>query len=195
MLTLAQIPNIITVIRIVLVVPTAWFLWEMQYLDALILMSVAGASDALDGWLARRFRWTSKFGAAMDPVADKLLVAVLFIVFTIQGHIPLWVAIIVLTRDFVIMAGAGIYRLLFERISFEPTFVSKVNTAMQIVMLLVLLLSLCGFGWLSVLARQLVDPYTFYILAVLGVSSGIDYVITWGRRAWRKGRLDRGTRD
>ncbi len=194
-MTLSQIPNIITVARIVLVVPTGWLLWETQYIDALILMSIAGASDALDGWLARRFRWTSKFGAAMDPVADKLLVAVLFVVFTIQGHIPLWVAIIVLTRDFVIMAGAGIYRLLFERISFEPTFVSKANTAMQIVMLLMLLLSLCGFGWLSELSGLLVDPYVFYILAVLGMSSGIDYVITWGQRAWKGGRLDRGTRD
>ncbi|MEE8078005.1 MAG: CDP-alcohol phosphatidyltransferase family protein, partial [Pseudomonadales bacterium] len=190
--TLSQIPNIITVIRILLVVPTAWLLWEMRYVDALILMSIAGASDALDGWLARRFRWTSKFGAAMDPVADKLLVAVLFVVFTIQGHIPLWVAIIVLTRDSVIMVGAGIYRLLFERISFEPTFVSKANTAMQIIMLLMLLLSFCGFGWLSDLSGRLVDPFLFYVLAVLGVSSGIDYVITWGQRAWKKGRLDRG---
>ena len=191
----AQIPNVITVIRMLLVVPTAWLLWETRYLDALILMSIAGASDALDGWLARRFRWTSQFGAAMDPVADKLLVAALFVVFTIQGHIPLWVAIIVLTRDFVIMAGAGVYRWLFERISFEPTFVSKANTAMQIVMLLMLLLSLCGFGWLSNLSGLLVDPFVFYILAVLGVSSGIDYVITWGQRAWKNGRLERGARD
>lgn len=191
----AQIPNVITVIRIVLVIPTGWLLWETRYLDALILMSIAGASDALDGWLARRFRWTSQFGAAMDPVADKLLVAVLFVVFTIQGHIPLWVAIIVLTRDFVIMVGAGVYRLLFERISFEPTFVSKANTAMQIIMLLMLLLSLCGFGLLSEVSGLLVDPYVFYILAVLGVSSGIDYVNTWGKRAWKKGRLARGTRD
>jgi len=191
----AQIPNVITVIRILLVVPTAWLLWETRFLDALILMSIAGASDALDGWLARRFHWTSRFGAAMDPVADKLLVAVLFVVFTIQGHIPLWVAIIVLTRDFIIMAGAGVYRLLFERISFEPTFVSKANTALQIIMLLMLLLSLCGFGWLSNLSGLLVDPFVFYILAVLGVSSGIDYVITWGQRAWKNGRLERGARD
>ena len=94
-----------------------------------------------------------------------------------------------------IMVGAGVYRLLFERISFEPTFVSKANTAMQIIMLLMLLLSLCGFGWLSDLSGQLVDPYSFYILAVLGVSSGIDYVITWGQRAWHNDRLGKGTRD
>ena len=194
-MTPSQIPNIITVARILLVIPTGWLLWETQYVNALILMSIAGASDALDGWLARRFQWTSQFGAVMDPVADKLLVAALFVVFTIQGHIPLWVAVIVLTRDFVIMVGAGIYRALFERISFEPTFVSKANTALQIIMLLMLLLSLCGFGLLSDLSGQLVDPFIFYILAVLGVSSGIDYVITWGQRAWRGGRLDRSTRD
>ena len=194
-MTPSQIPNIITVARILLVIPTGWLLWETQYVNALILMSIAGASDALDGWLARRFQWTSQFGAAMDPVADKLLVAALFVVFTIQGHIPLWVAVIVLTRDFVIMVGAGIYRALFERISFEPTFVSKANTAMQIIMLLMLLLSLCGFGLLSDLSGQLVDPFIFYILAVLGVSSGIDYVITWGQRAWHSDRLGRGTRD
>lgn len=194
-MTRSQIPNAITVIRILLVAPTGWLLWEMRYVDALILMSIAGASDALDGWLARRFDWSSRFGAAMDPVADKLLVAVLFVVFTIQGHIPLWVAILVLTRDFVIMGGAGVYRLLFERISFEPTFVSKANTAMQIVMLLMLLLSKCEFGWLSDLSGQLVDPYCFYILAVLGLGSGIDYVITWGKRALRKGRLDRSSLD
>ena len=72
---------------------------------------------------------------------------------------------------------------------------SKANPALQIIMLLMLLLSLCGFGWLSDLAGRLVNPWCFYILAVLGVGSGIDYVITWGQRAWQNGRLDRGTGD
>ena len=71
-------------------------------------MAIAGASDALDGWMARRFQWMSRFGAAMDPVADKLLVATTFIIFTLQGHIPVWVAAIVLGRDAVIMTGAGV---------------------------------------------------------------------------------------
>ena len=187
---ISQLPNVITVLRILLVIPTGWLLLETLYVEALVLMAVAGASDALDGWMARRFRWTSRFGAAMDPVADKLLVAAMFIIFTVQGHIPVWVAAIVLGRDAVIMTGAGAYRLFFEPIEFAPTLISKANTAMQIVMLLMLLLALCGFGGISELALALVDPYCFYLLAVLGLGSGVDYVVTWGLKAWR---LDRGS--
>lgn len=185
---LAQLPNIITVLRILLVIPTGWLLLESRYVEALVLMALAGASDALDGWMARRFGWTSRFGAAMDPVADKLLVAAMFVIFTVQGHIPIWVAAIVLGRDAVIMTGAGVYRLFFEPIEFAPTFISKANTAAQIVLLLALLLGLCGFGALSALAMRLVDPWCFYFLAVLGLVSGVDYVITWGLKAWRHGR-------
>lgn len=185
---ISQLPNVITTVRILMVVPTAWLLLEHRYVEALVMMSIAGASDALDGWLARQFGWMSRFGAAMDPVADKLLVAAMFISFTVQGHIPIWVAAIVVGRDVVILAGAGLYRLLFERIDFSPTFVSKANTAMQIVMLLLLLLELCEFPFLSETAGLLVDPYCFYILAVLGIGSGIDYVITWGQRAWHHSR-------
>jgi cardiolipin synthase len=151
-------------------------------------MAIAGASEALDGWMARTFGWTSRFGAAMDPVADKLLVATTFIIFTIQGHIPLWVAAIVLGRDAVIMTGAGAYRLFFERIDFAPTFVSKANTATQIVMLIMLLLGVCGFGLISDIALMLVDPWCFYLLFLLGLVSGVDYVITWSLKAWRYDR-------
>ena len=185
MLRAANLPNLITVVRMLLVVPTAWLLFETHYVEALVLMSIAGASDALDGWLARRFHWTSRLGVAMDPIADKLLVAAMFIVFTVQGHIPVWVAVIVVGRDAFIMAGAGAYRLLFEVIEFAPTFISKANTAMQILMLLLLLLALCDFPTVSAIAAALVDPYCFYILAVLGISSGVDYLLTWGARAWR----------
>ncbi|MFU8816068.1 MAG: CDP-alcohol phosphatidyltransferase family protein [Pseudomonadales bacterium] len=183
---LASIPNLITVARIVLVVPTAWLLWHEHYVQALILMSVAGASDAVDGWLARQLNAVSQFGAALDPVADKLLVAVMFIVFTVQGHLPLWLAVVVLGRDAVIIAGAGVYRLLFGRIEFAPTYLSKANTAMQIATVLLLLLWLCDFGLLSEVSGAVVAPYGFYLLALLGVGSGLDYVVTWGVRAWRE---------
>ncbi len=188
---MSQLPNIITVLRILLVLPTAWLLLETRYTEALVLMAVAGASDALDGWMARQFGWMSRFGAAMDPVADKLLVAATFIIFTVQGYIPIWVAAIVIGRDAIIMAGAGAYRLFFEPIEFAPTLISKANTATQIIMLLMLLLGLCGFGAVSDYALILVDPWCFYFLASLGLVSGADYVVTWSQRAWRHARSRR----
>jgi cardiolipin synthase len=184
----AQIPNIITVARIALVLPTAWLLWEGRYVQALVLMSIAGASDAVDGWLARRLGAVSQFGAAIDPVADKLLVAAMFVIFAVQDHLPLWLAVIVLGRDVVILAGAGVYRLLFGQIRFSPTLVSKANTAIQIAVVLLLLLKLCEFGAVSRLAGAVIEPYGFYLLALLGIASGVDYVVTWSLRAWREAR-------
>ena len=191
-LKLSSLPNMITMLRIFLVAPTAWLLIEEQYVWALVVMALAGASDALDGWLARRFEWTSRIGAALDPVADKLLVAAMFIVFTVQGHIPLWVAAIVLGRDAVIMSGAGVYRLLYGPIQFSPTLASKANTATQIIVVLLLLLGLCDFGWLSAIALSLADPWCFYLLALLGLGSGLDYVFTWSLKALRHRAASRG---
>jgi len=184
---LSHLPNIITVIRILLVLPAAWFLWESRYMEAFVLMLVAGASDALDGFLARRFDWISKLGAILDPLADKFLVAAVFVVLTVQGHIPLWVALIVLFRDFTILAGAGVYKLLYEEVEIAPTFLSKANTAMQIVTLCVLMSSLLNLGIVTDIASGLLEPF-FYVLAVLGVGSGLDYVVTWGSKAYREGK-------
>ncbi|NIP13245.1 MAG: CDP-alcohol phosphatidyltransferase family protein [Pseudomonadales bacterium] len=188
MFSRAQIPNIITVVRIALVPPIGALLWYGAVREALVLMAIASASDALDGWLARHFGWISRFGAAMDPVADKLLVGTLFVIFTLKGIIPLWVVLIIIGRDVIIMLGAIAYRVLFEAIEFAPTYLSKANTAMQIVMLLLLLLGQCGFGWISEAALALVDPYCFWFLAALGVTSGLDYVVTWSLRALRRAK-------
>lgn len=185
---LKNLPNIISVARIVLVIPAAWLLWKALYVEALVLMTVAGASDAVDGWLARRLDAVSRFGSALDPVADKLLVAVMFVVFAVQGHLPVWLAVIVLGRDLLIVSGASAYRLLFGHIEFAPSYLSKANTALQIGVALLLLLSLCGFGVLSAVAGLVVEPWGFYVLAALGVASGADYVITWSLRAWREAR-------
>jgi len=185
---LSNLPNAITVVRISLVIPTAWLLWEGYYVTALIVTTVAGASDAVDGWLARRLDAVSQFGAALDPVADKLLVAVLFVIFAIQGHMPVWLAVIILGRDAVILTGAGFYRLLFGHLEFSPTYLSKANTAMQIATALLVLVWLCDFGIVSVLIGLIMDPWGFYLLAALGVASGLDYVVTWSLRAWRQAR-------
>jgi cardiolipin synthase len=177
-----QIPNMITVARVIMVAPTAWCLWVGRYVDALVLMAIAGASDAVDGWLARRFDWGSRFGAAVDPLADKILVGTLFVVLTLRGHMPLWVAGIAVGRDFVILAGAGVYRAMFGRLDFQPSLLSKANTFLQIVVALVILLSLCDLPRVSPLAAAL-TPVGVWLVAGTGIASGVDYVFTWGRRA------------
>lgn len=187
---LSQIPNAISVGRIILVVPTAWCLWTGQYVDALVLMAIAGASDAVDGWLARRFNWSSRFGAAIDPLADKFLVGVLFLVFAIQGQLPVWAVAVVVGRDLVIMTGALSYRMLFRHIEFQPTLISKANTAMQISIVLLILLGLCEFPTISDLAMSIAQPYGVWLLAGLGVVSGLDYVITWTRKAIQDAKLE-----
>ena len=183
-----HLPNLITLFRILLVIPIVLLLWRENYGFALLLTILAGVSDAVDGALARRYDWGSDFGMALDPVADKLLVSALMIVFMLQGHVPLWVGIIVLARDAVILLGAALYRALFERTNFQPSFLSKANTAIALATLSLVLLQLLRIEPLSGWAMALLEPHLFYVLAVLGVASGADYVVTWGSRAWRHGR-------
>ena len=183
---IGQLPNLLTLVRIALVAPIVWSIWFRDYRLALTLFVVAGVSDLLDGFLARRFGWQSDLGATLDPLADKLLVVALAALLTVQGHLPLWLALVVVVRDLVIMSGAGVYRLLFGALDVEPTLISKVNTAMQVIIMGMILLALCELAPFSEVFRQLVDPAGFILLGILGVYSGLDYVVTWGLRAWRQ---------
>ncbi len=180
---MSALPNLITVLRILLVGPMSAFLLQGRYREAMVIFIVAGLSDALDGLLARHYGWTSRIGAALDPLADKLLVAALIVILTLQAHIPIWLAILIVGRDFIIMGGAGLYRLLFAEITFRPTLVSKANTVVQVVTLALLLMALAYPDMLDGAIHRVVDPYCFWVLAGLTGISGADYVLTWGRKA------------
>lgn len=186
---IGQLPNLLTLVRILLVAPVAWAIWTGDFRFALLLLVIAAISDLLDGSLARRFNWQSQFGATIDPVADKLLVFTLAVLLTVNGHVPLWLALIVVMRDVVILAGAGVYRMLFGHLDVAPTWISKVNTAVQLVVLGMVLLALCRFGVMSDWLGRLLDPWGFVLVGALSVWSGVDYVITWSRRAWRQRRM------
>ena len=183
-----HLPNLITLVRFVLIFPTAWFIWEGNYAEALILMLVAGLSDGLDGALARGYRWTSKFGEMADPLADKLLVGMVFVLLTIQGHIPLWVAVIVIGRDLVIVCGAMTFRQLFGALEIDPTLISKINTGLQVIVLVLTLIDLSDMEHLADLAGLLVDPVGMWLVAGFSLVSGLDYVVTWSRRTIRQWR-------
>ena len=166
-----------------LVPPVGWLLWHQDYGIALVVIAVAGLSDFIDGELARRFDWRSRFGQFADPLADKLLVAVMFVVLVVQQHIPIWLALVVVLRDVVILGGAGAYRLVFRDIEISPTFVSKANTAVQVVLPILVLVTLLDISTLSGLVAAIVDPWLFGVGAAFAVWSGLDYVISWSRRA------------
>ncbi len=177
------LPNLITIVRFLLVLPAGWLLWQGAVLAALILIAVAGISDAIDGGLARRFDWHTRFGAIADPAADKLLVLVVLAVLAIQGHLPLWLLAIVVGRDLVIVSGALAYRQIFGNLEVEPTLLSKVNTGLQIAMLLLVLVGLTDFDAVAAVAVALVDPTGFALVGASGILSGTHYVIIWSRRA------------
>ena len=177
-----QLPNAITVVRVVLVAPCGWLLWQDAILEALTLIAIAGASDAIDGILARRFDWRTRFGAFADPAADKLLVVVVFAVLAIKGHVPLWLVAIVVGRDVVIISGAFAFRQLIGHVEMAPTLLSKMNTAAQIGLLVLVLVALTDIAPLAAVAAATL-PAAFYVVAASGVVSGIHYVVAWSHRA------------
>ena len=118
---LATIPNLICLLRIALTVPTVMLLAEGRYGLTLVLFAVAAASDALDGYLAKTFGWTSELGRILDPLADKLLLVSVFITLAVIGLVPAWLATIAVLRDVIIGLGAAIYRWLFGPLEGRPT--------------------------------------------------------------------------
>ena len=109
-------------------------------------MLIASFSDALDGALARRYHWKTDLGRLLDPLADKFLVAAVFIVFTLQNLIPLWLVLLTLGRDLILLAGGTLYRVIIGYIKVQPSLVSKANTAMQMLVLSLLMASQLPIG-------------------------------------------------
>ena len=179
-----QIPNILTICRILIIFPTLWLLYFNQYRDALTLLIIAGLSDALDGYLARAFDWKTRLGSILDPIADKFLIASSFFVLTLQGAVPIWVTAIILGRDLIIFSGAIAYRLLYRNLDIAPSILSKMNTALQIFSVIYLVLSLSGYPYFATDLVGYLNSYLFYLLAFLGFISGIDYIIVWSRKAF-----------
>ena len=129
---LRQIPNILTGIRIVLAPLTGYLILHGHYLLALVVFACAGGSDALDGFIARRFGLVSRFGEYLDPAADKLLMLTCFVTLTMIGVAPLWLMALVLLRDIAIVLGVGVTRLFALPIKMEPLAVGKACTVVQV---------------------------------------------------------------
>lgn len=172
------IPNAITVARMAVAPPLAWLIFAGREADALVLAAAAGASDALDGWLARRNGWSSRLGGLLDPIADKLLLSAGYVGFAITELLPLWLCLLVLGRDVVIVGGAVTYHALVEPLTAAPSRLSKATTALQITLAVAVLALAAG----AIAVPPVVLDAAIAVVALFTAASGVHYVVTWSAR-------------
>ena len=173
-----NVPNVITLIRLGLIPVMAYYLADEAYEIALPIFLVAALSDLVDGYIARRFKLVSTFGATLDPIADKLNMLVATVLLAWQELLPIWLAIAIVVRDIVIIVGALAYRLVRGRLHIAPTPLSKINTFIEFTVLLLVMAAAAGWietgGWM---------PTVFLVVFTTVVASGVQYVWVWGRKA------------
>jgi len=164
-----SIPNLITLGRILLVPVVVWAIASDQMLIAFLLFMGAGISDAIDGFLAKRFGMASELGAYLDPLADKVLIVSIYISLGIVDVLPRWLVILVVSRDLLIVGGVMLSWVVRKPISVRPHPVSKANTAVQLLLVALVLASL-GFGfnagWALTLTMAAVTALTLASVAL-----------------------------
>jgi cardiolipin synthase len=174
-----HLPNLICLFRLALIWPVATALQAGEHALALGLFMAAAVSDGLDGYLAKRFNWTSELGKLLDPVADKLLLMTVFIEAAWLGLVPWWITAAAVARDVLIGLGALVFRVWFGPLHGRPTIISKINTAAQLLYLMAVMVNAAaGFP-----PHEVIDALALLTLVTI-VLSGFHYVATFTRRAW-----------
>jgi len=184
------IPNSLCVLRILLLLPVVWLLVNQQFALTLWMFVFAAATDGLDGFLAKRFGWTSPLGKALDPLADKILLVGVFVTLAFIDLVPMWLAVTAVVRDLIITAGALSYYALYGYPHGQPTVISKLNTLCQILFLCVIIAGR-AFGHTLDTAVTILGA----LVLVTTVVSGLDYVITWSRKAVQAARQRHASSD
>ncbi|MBF0177380.1 MAG: CDP-alcohol phosphatidyltransferase family protein [Magnetococcales bacterium] len=171
-----NLPNALSFLRIFAVPVFVWLVLNGHGKVAAWLFAMAGATDAVDGLIAKRFDMVTELGGYLDPLADKLLLVSAFITLTYLGQMPLMLTLTVVTRDVIILVGAVVFQLMTGTLRMQPLWISKVNTVVQILMVLLVLFS----GVYGVLA-WLVEPFVWLTTATTSIS-GLVYVLAWTRK-------------
>lgn len=171
-----NIPNLITLGRIILVPIVFWLLLTGETQAAFFLFVIAGVSDAVDGFLAKRYGWSTELGAYLDPLADKMLIVSIFVALGVKSALPSWLVIAVVSRDILIVAGVVLSWLLDRPMTIKPAVVSKFNTLSQIVLAGTVLAD-DGFG----LGLETLRVALVWITGALTIASLVTYLRTWHR--------------
>jgi cardiolipin synthase len=182
MSSILTIPNLLTFMRMALIPVFASMLFYGHYKLALAFFVIAGVSDGIDGFLARRFKQESELGTIIDPIADKLLMTTAFIILSIPNvlppvrhlPVPFWVTITVIGRDVLILAVAGAINVITGFRGFRPSWLGKFSTLVQVVAVGLILLS-------AVTGYSVYLPTTYTLVALIAFASGVHYVFQVAR--------------
>ena len=175
-----NIPNFLSLLRIILVPVFVIFLIHQEYNNALITFVIAGLTDVLDGTIARLLNAQTKLGSYLDPIADKLLLTTSFVILAILGIIPSWLTVIVISRDFIILLGIAILSLMSINFEIKPAFIGKVTTVLQIAAVFFSLLNKAVIHDLNLNILKAELPVwilaLFFLTASFSVASGLVYI-------------------
>ena len=171
-----QLPNYISIARLLLVPFVVWAMLTGEPVLAFLGFVIAGVSDGIDGWIARRFNMRSELGAYLDPAADKLLLVSIFFMLGYQGALPVWLVAMFIFRDALIVSGVMLSSVMGNPVAMQPLFISKANTASQIVLAsLMLAQNAFSFDW------QFITTLLIALTAALTIGSMAAYLVTWLR--------------
>lgn len=178
---LKYIPNIITIIRLILIAPFVALAMHGNYPYALYVFWLAGLSDGLDGWLARHFNWQSEFGGFIDPLADKLLIMTSFLILGSLGQIPWWLVLLVFARDICILISViAWYVFISTNIHFQASLLSKINTLFQL-----MLVTLCLFQLAYGYSYDTINLILILLTTITTTLTYFAYAWTWGKKAYQ----------
>ena len=187
-----HIPNSMTLLRMLLILPLGWLIWQEEWTWVFWIFVAAGFSDLLDGFLARNFDWETPFGRFIDPMADKILCGGLILILAYHDLFPMLVTLLVVVRELAIVGGLATFQYLFGKVEMQPLAISKFNTGVLIAVLIMVLAELAKVPWVQTISEWLLDPWGYVVLGVSLITSGIAYVVIWSRKAreaWRNQNL------
>ncbi len=169
-----NLPNLITLTRILVVPLIIWLIISGQFWLAFVFFIAAGISDGVDGYIAKQFKLTTELGAYLDPIADKALLVSIYLSLGLLHYIPAWLVILVASRDVLIVGAVLLARVLDRPVEVQPLMISKVNTTGQII-LAGLVLGALGLGF----ADHELLQVGYFVIGALTIASGGAYLKSW----------------
>ena len=172
---LSSLPNAITLGRIALTPVFILFLKDQDYATALAIFLIAGFSDGLDGFIAKRYNLITRLGGLLDPLADKILLVSAYVMLSLLDKLPFWLVLSVTFRDLLIVGGYLVYTSLVGPVRMRPSRLSKINTVAQVVLIIAVLVDAAALFTMPLTVTTLI-----YVVLATTLASGLHYLWVWG---------------